>query len=68
MTPGEWIEWAGGECPVADGAEVEIRWFDADMGDWVQTSGPADTFSWPIIGKPGAPDDGDIIAYRVVQS
>lgn len=64
----EWIEWAGGECPVSDDTEVEIRWFDEDMDAWVQTSGPVDTFSWPIYGEPGAPADGDIIAYRVVQS
>jgi len=54
-----WIEWNGGECPVAEGVMVWIRFRDGDecpVGDddyWLD---------WQHGGH-----DGDIIAYRVVE-
>jgi len=53
-----WIEWKGGECPVADGlavTEVKFR-----SGDVVKAF--ADTWWWGHSG-----DEDDIIAYRVVE-
>lgn len=55
----EWIEWAGGECPVAAGMTLSLRfrngieWLDDcdDYLDWSHTDNPM-----------------DIIAYRVVRA
>jgi hypothetical protein len=62
MTPqdheGEWIQWAGGECPTNPEAIVEIRGrygaceverADYWCWDWMP--------SWP---------DSDIVAYRII--
>ncbi|WP_314412102.1 hypothetical protein [Pantoea septica] len=54
----DWVEWKGGECPVADGlavTEVKFR-----SGDVVKAF--ADTWWWGHSG-----DEDDIIAYRVVE-
>lgn len=64
----EWIEWSGGDSPVADDVEVEIRWFNDHPGRGiVESKGRADDFFWQLYGRPGDPFYGDIIAYRVVQ-
>lgn len=60
MTDEPWIEWHGGECPVAPDTKVEVRYRDGATGtfnqhcdgDWDHT--PTDR-------------DLDIVAYRVVQ-
>lgn len=73
MTPGEWIEWAGGECPVGHDVEVEVRFRDGEefvgnmscrAGDYTP-SGPSTprNNNWMHDGS-----DCDITAYRVVQS
>lgn len=68
----EWTNWNGGDCPVADGIEVEARLrfrihtddpirVVAPRGQWVHTRGPntecEDGF---------CQGNGDIIAYREV--
>jgi hypothetical protein len=57
--PGEWIEWAGGECPIADDVQHEIR-----MRDGWESSRGADAQMWSGWGH----DDSayDIVAYRVL--
>jgi hypothetical protein len=57
-TPDGWIEWGGGECPVAADALVEVRVRDGCTGTtkalamfWCHHDGP-----------------GDIVAYRLVQA
>lgn len=47
-----WIEWDGGECPVADGARVEVR----------------SAKGWTITADAWALKWANIIAYRVVQA
>jgi hypothetical protein len=57
-----WIEWSGGECPVAGDAEVEIqiRHGNLNIGD-------ARAFSWRHGQGPfGYEGDDDIVAYRAV--
>jgi hypothetical protein len=60
-TPAElaetWIEWAGGECPVAAGTRVEIKTTDPEM---TQQGCKAGVYRWRHNGK------NDIIAYRVL--
>ncbi|RYG90139.1 MAG: hypothetical protein EON59_00735 [Alphaproteobacteria bacterium] len=68
----DWIEWAGGECPVAGDAPVHIKLRDGTMSDnWkdrilpVGTPMVAGALSW---AHGGAYDpDTDIIAYRIAQ-
>jgi hypothetical protein len=70
MTPGEWIEWAGGECPVDGDALVEIK----VRGDNI-ISPPTEARFWAVGDdwwahevSPVFGNARDIIAYRVVQS
>lgn len=69
----DWIEWAGGECPVTRDTRVEVKYRDgltnegpggswlagelADHGDW-----------WKHEGSLFSGHDCDIIAYRVVRA
>lgn len=55
----EWIEWSGGECPVAPETVVEIRVRDGNP----YPTDTADKFYW-LHGQLGS----DIIAYRVVST
>ena len=54
-----WIEWNGGECPVAVGTRVMIKFRD---GGSVRLPSP-ESLMWTHEGN-----SADIIAYRVVQS
>jgi len=59
MRENAWIEWKGGECPVDDGQEIEVRFrygAEAYIGD------RATTFDWSH--EPADPEQ-DIIAYRL---
>lgn len=58
--PGEWIEWAGGECPIADDARIDVKCRDGDvlrdcLPSSLYWSHYADGNYW-----------GDIVAYRVL--
>lgn len=53
----DWIEWKGGECPVAPYAEVCIRMRD---GEESTCSDYASSLRWDHTGSVG-----DIIAYRL---
>jgi hypothetical protein len=62
----EWIDWAGGECPVPDGAtEVEVRYVaDSDGEDAERMTGDqARELHWSHTGG-----IGDIVAYRVLSA
>lgn len=56
---GSWIEWLGGECPVAASTVVEVR---LRCGEENSRSG-ACAYDWRHL-----PDDAsqDIVAYRVI--
>lgn len=56
--PDEWIEWAGGECPIADDVQHQIRTRDG----WTSTVG-ADAPGWDWALQGG---DIAIVAYRVL--
>lgn len=60
----EWIEWAGGKCPVDDDALVEVRFRDdavPEKGVRIEWPVRAWELAWYHDGK-----DDDIIAYRVL--
>lgn len=60
-----WIPWAGGECPVSDGVNVDVRF---RYGKIVLKS-LADGFRWNHAPGPMAVDPGvDIVAYRIVST
>ena len=44
--PGGWIEWFGGECPVAPDTPVHIRLGIEDVFDEDQPARRADTWRW----------------------
>lgn len=53
-----WTAWEGGECPVAKGATVELKFRDGG-----QSVEPANTVRWWSLGFAIA---ADIVAYRIV--
>jgi hypothetical protein len=61
-----WIEWNGGECPVAKVALVEVRWDDgtttgpttAGGWDWRNHGTPADIVAYRLVDEPGASTGG----------
>ena len=55
---GRWIEWSGGECPVADGVKVDIRFRN---GDEIESLNGF-LSRWNHIGS-----GVDIIAYRICE-
>jgi hypothetical protein len=56
--PGEWVEWKGGECPIASGVAHHVKLRSGDeFGPSVQSK------SWDWLNH-GA--DGDIVAYRIL--
>jgi len=54
----DWIDWAGGDCPVADGPIYEIMLRDRSQAD---TRTPED-WRWSAGGGSGS---SDIIKYRI---
>lgn len=64
--PGEWIDWAGGECPVEPKTVVrpQLRADTRDPAyvgdDWDY---PAREWRWSHDGSPG-----DIVRYKVIKS
>ena len=56
--PGEWIEWAGGECPIADGVRHQVLFRDGDVS---QICNEGASWSWLHDAE-----DCDIVAYRVL--
>lgn len=57
-----WIEWGGGECPVPDGALVEVQYRNRTAFHVAKTS-DATLLRWSQDGS-----DCDIIAYRMSMS
>ena len=62
-TENEWIEWAGGECPVPDDFDVQILMRIETPEKFNPEISPADCYDWTHSGLDG---HCDIIAYRVV--
>ena len=56
--PGEWIEWAGVECPIADDVQHQIRTRDG----W-ESNVDTDAYGWDWTRRHG---DNAIVAYRVL--
>jgi hypothetical protein len=54
-----WIEWEGGECPVADGVEYELRFGDGST----QVDDDPNDYGWNVDSA-GCYDD-TVIAYRI---
>lgn len=54
-----WVTWEGGDCPIADGQETEVR-----FGDDEGSTASADTPSAMFWGS-SAPLQARIVAYRV---
>ena len=57
--PGEWIEWAGGECPLNDSVRHSIR--KRDGWQSAPNIAAADWYGWRHNGS-----SADIVAYRVL--
>lgn len=53
----EWIEWPGGECPVASDVHVEVKFRDGLCSSEYK----AGTWNWKNLAN-----DDEIIAYRVL--
>ena len=69
----DWIEWNGGECPVADGTLVDVRHRDGDefLGQlaWGVARPEEGNTVWAGAAfwhRDGV--DGDIVAYRLVDA
>jgi hypothetical protein len=60
MSNNGWIDWLGGECPVADHAPVTVRFRNGKTCD---TEMPAKAWAWFHDG-----DGFDIVAYRLHQA
>ncbi len=62
MTNADWIEWHGGNCPVAPDVTVHVKLrSEADYYPWPWMI--AAELSWVHTGG-----DGDILAYRVAEN
>lgn len=64
----DWIEWAGGECPVPADTPVNIKTADSDTA-WEIECAPAGLFSEGVCdwwSGDGGCHEWRIIAYRVV--
>lgn len=70
VTADPWIEWTGGECPVGNDVDVEVRFDDGvevggvSAGFWRGDGTDADRDWWSggqVVGY-------NIIAYRAAQS
>lgn len=59
---GEWIEWAGGECPINRETEVSVKFRD---GETSAENHPAGSYRWYHSAQPYSRGD-DIIAYRII--
>jgi len=60
-----WIAWGGGDCPVREGAIVDIRLRSGQFRSLVS----ADSFIWTHGYYHHLPKtDADIIAYRVIEN
>lgn len=57
--PGEWIEWLGGECPIADGVLFSAKFRDGTITNKYRH---ATVYRWSHVGVPEA----DIVAYRIL--
>ena len=57
---GEWIEWAGGDCPVPEGIEVDVKFQNGEVCD----NGMVPSTSWDWAH--GDCGGYDIVAYRIV--
>jgi hypothetical protein len=54
----EWIKWKGGECPISEGARVDIKFRDGGVSEHGHAG-----LRWDHIGL-----SGDIVAYRLSET
>lgn len=59
----DWIEWNGGECPVAVGTRIDIR--DRDGYVWTDVEALDDVNSAEMWAHTSEPPQDNIIAYRL---
>lgn len=59
----DWIEWNGGECPVAGVVDLKLRSMPDDMGDFLLRDCEARDMRWSHVGN-----ESDIVAYRPVDA
>lgn len=59
----DWIEWNGGECPVAEGYVVEYKLRGNSDASVIDASFPAVNLQWNHENEPW-----DIVAYRLVDA
>lgn len=59
----DWTPWAGGECPVAGGQFVELKYRGLPSATGVRIEWPCR--AWRLAWYHDGADD-DIIAYRIV--
>lgn len=58
----KWIEWKGGECPLANGVEHRVKFRDGEVSG---IRDKADSLFWRHYSTGIGTGGGDIIAYRV---
>lgn len=61
-TPDGWIPWSGGECPVPEGTLIDVKHKDGDIYRNKPAGGEYNV-RWTHCGS-----DGDIVAYRIVDT
>jgi hypothetical protein len=60
---GEWIEWAGGQCPIADGVLFSAKFRDGAITNKYRH---ATEYRWSHGGGDLGVIEADIVAYRVL--
>lgn len=70
QNPGTWIEWSGGECPVAAGTLLDVKFRDGEFTNKVPAGGfPAESNKRSAVDWGHVTGSGrEIIAYRLHQA
>jgi hypothetical protein len=61
--PGEWVEWNGGECPIADGVLFSAKFRDGTITNKYRH---ATEYRWSHGGGDLGVPEADIVAYRIL--
>lgn len=59
---GDWIDWTGGECPIADDQHFSVTYRNGVTTVFGYCAGAYPAELWQHVG-----DEGDVVKYRVVQ-
>lgn len=60
---GEWVEWRGGECPIADGVLFSAKFRDGTITNKYRH---ATEYRWSHGGGDLGVPEADIVAYRIL--